>query len=89
MPGLPSEWGGHDRGGIVGAHYVNVSSDEDKNGRVPGEPGDLEVQPEWGELGSSRAFSVPCSSWPLAMPHFSLLLSQTGFGTQHYCIIKC
>lgn len=48
--GLPFEWGGNDRGRIVGAHYVNVSSDEDKNGRVTGEPGDMQVQPEWGEL---------------------------------------
>lgn len=44
--GLPFEWGGDDGGRTVGAHYVNVSSGEDKNDQVTGEPGDMEVQPE-------------------------------------------
>lgn len=44
--GLPFEWGGNDHDRTLRAHYVNVSTDEDKNGRVTGEPGDMEVQSE-------------------------------------------
>lgn len=49
--GLSFEWEGGDSGGTVGAHYVDVPSDEeDKNDWVTGESGDMESQPEWVEL---------------------------------------